>query len=66
MRVIKNPAYFLKIQEKRITSPVASVRKDALQKLIEFSCGTEQINPYDLYPVNLVNKGRVLVAQHYK
>ena len=63
MKPIKNPAYFLKIQEKRITSPAAHVRADALQKLIEFACDQEC---YTLYPVNLVNKGRRLVAQHYK
>lgn len=63
MRVVKNPAYFLKIQEKRITSPNDSVGADALQKLIEFSCSYEC---YNLYPANLVNKGRRLVAQHYK
>jgi hypothetical protein len=66
MQIIKNPAYWLKIQEKRITSPRASVRKDALQKLMVFSYGsTAEIDPYDFYSVKLVNTGRKLVAKHY-
>ena len=62
MQIIKNPAYFLKIQEKRITHPDPKIREDAFQKLVSFACDPDN---YFSYPVKLVCKARRIVSTYY-